>query len=690
MNELFSQGGSGSAGVKTNKQAIARHFGVKQSDVVYFTAGGSLDGYKVIYDKATQRSYSLPVFASGTTMTSLSADGLLVHSAGNINLATLAISREEFVSVPGSFTMGGTLVAGNDALTFTDGKYRWQGTFPKVVPPGSSPTSSGGISPNAWVLVSPTSLIKGNGSSVGVGPQGTLKDTQFFITMEQFDAVGDGVTEDNIAFTNALVALEAGPYKTLVLTKLYKLTQNFEIPAGVTIMGSHSEAGFVIELPTPAGLKAALLVKGGGVTFSNMFIGLKSSGGKIGENVLNVIQFDPTSYAGCVERVRIMGRYDGAAMALSIGVHCFGSGHKVDKCEMHSCALGVVTEDANDCTVSNNYIDCRYAQDGPKPWTPTSLYWDCIIMSGGKNCKFINNTLMNAGQSAIYVGGNGFYSQGVTIVGNYIENAWNRGIDCGVAGALSATNNIVDVVVTDNILVNTRNNNLWFAGITNGVLSNNTTRFDSNYDVIFAGYTETHVSIGLGNGDVDAVLNGCIIEGNTVVDPTGAAGIAITAGENNYIGNNNLLKAGDIFIADTVLAKNLFRQQLVKTTAPSVICGTGSVTLNADASYSRITWDGKIAHVDILIQLSAISTPTGILVIQGLPGFTGKLIAQSNLQVSYWNNTALSTVPLCMASEGTPGQIDVYRQDGGRVVYDVAGLLMANTTLHIQGTITVW
>lgn len=158
MKDLFAQGGSGSVGIKTNKQAVARHFGVKQSEVVYFSAGGSLDGYKVIYDKATQRSYSLPVFASGTTMTSLSADGLLVHSAGNINLATLAISREEFVTVPGSFNMGGTLVAGNDELTFVDGKYRWQGTFPKVVPAGSTPATSGGIGPNAWIKVSSASF----------------------------------------------------------------------------------------------------------------------------------------------------------------------------------------------------------------------------------------------------------------------------------------------------------------------------------------------------------------------------------------------------------------------------------------------------------------------------------------------------------------------------------------------------
>ena len=60
MNEMFSQGGKGSTGILTNKQAVARHFGVKQSEVVYLSVGALLTGYKVIYDKESQRAYSLP------------------------------------------------------------------------------------------------------------------------------------------------------------------------------------------------------------------------------------------------------------------------------------------------------------------------------------------------------------------------------------------------------------------------------------------------------------------------------------------------------------------------------------------------------------------------------------------------------------------------------------------------------
>ena len=159
MNEMFSQGGKGSTGILTNKQAVARHFGVKQSEVVYFSVGALLTGYKVIYDKVSQRAYSLPAdIGSGVTAISLSSAGVLVHSAGNVDLGALAVTREEYVTLPGSFTTGVTVNTKNELVAFTDGKYRWDGALPKEVPAGSTPTSTGGTGLNAWVSVGDASL----------------------------------------------------------------------------------------------------------------------------------------------------------------------------------------------------------------------------------------------------------------------------------------------------------------------------------------------------------------------------------------------------------------------------------------------------------------------------------------------------------------------------------------------------
>lgn len=117
MNEMFSQGGKGSTGILTNKQAIARKFGVKQNEVVYFSVGVDLGGYKVIYDKSTQRAYSLPVLPVGTTAVSLSKQAILVHSAGTVDLGELAAERNEYITLPGSFTSGSTVNTRNELLT---------------------------------------------------------------------------------------------------------------------------------------------------------------------------------------------------------------------------------------------------------------------------------------------------------------------------------------------------------------------------------------------------------------------------------------------------------------------------------------------------------------------------------------------------------------------------------------------
>ncbi|CAB5508839.1 Phage tail fibers [Salmonella phage Se_EM4] len=154
MNEMFSQGGKGSTGILTNKQAVARYFGVKQSEVVYFSVGAVLSGYKVIYDKESQRAYSLPTdIDSGTTAVSLSTAAVLVHSAGSVDLGALAVSREEYVTLPGSFDSGSTLNVKNELLTYTDGKYRWDGVLPKTLAAGSTPATTGGIGLGAWISV---------------------------------------------------------------------------------------------------------------------------------------------------------------------------------------------------------------------------------------------------------------------------------------------------------------------------------------------------------------------------------------------------------------------------------------------------------------------------------------------------------------------------------------------------------
>lgn len=202
MNEMFSQGGKGSTGILTNKQAVARHFGVKQSEIVYFSVGVDLGGYKVIYDKETQRAYSLPTdIVPGTIAISLSNAAVLVHSAGSVDLGELAVTREEYVTLPGSFTSGTTVNTKNELLTYNGGKYRWDGTLPKTVAVGSTPATTGGVGVGAWVIIGDAALRQQIGDPHGAEkyPELQLARWRDEGDVRGWGAIGDGLNDDTDA-----------------------------------------------------------------------------------------------------------------------------------------------------------------------------------------------------------------------------------------------------------------------------------------------------------------------------------------------------------------------------------------------------------------------------------------------------------------------------------------------------------
>lgn len=200
MNEMFSQGGKGSTGILTNKQAIARKFGVKQNEVVYFAVGVDLGEYKVIYDKTTQRAYSLPAdLGSGVTAVSLNTAGVLVHSTGNVDLGALAVSRGEFITVPGSFSLGYEIKVKNECLEYQGGLYRWDGALPKVVDAGSVPD----IGTGKWLSVGDAALRSQISDPDGASSYPELQMARWRDEgdVRGWGAKGDGVTDstENIA-----------------------------------------------------------------------------------------------------------------------------------------------------------------------------------------------------------------------------------------------------------------------------------------------------------------------------------------------------------------------------------------------------------------------------------------------------------------------------------------------------------
>ncbi|WP_419792543.1 hypothetical protein ACN09C_14555 [Serratia fonticola] len=142
--------------------------------------------------------------------------GVKHYTIEGINhLAQEVMSAFGYVPLPGvTFTTGATISQPNEVLfnTADNSYYKWTGSFvdgPKIVPPDSTPESSGGIGPGKWLNVGDTVLRSDLAKPTGAGMVGyraysISERLDAMLTTSSMGAVGDGVTDDTAAVQLAI------------------------------------------------------------------------------------------------------------------------------------------------------------------------------------------------------------------------------------------------------------------------------------------------------------------------------------------------------------------------------------------------------------------------------------------------------------------------------------------------------
>ncbi len=165
-------------------------------------------------------------------------DRVIDSQKANRELIERSWAEAGYNVVAGSFQEGATLNTTTDVIINYGsdfGVYRWGGTLPKVVPANSTVTGTGGVTPTTWINVTNSTIKTLLQSPSGPldflnRPQPSLRD---FISVRDFGAKGDGVTDDTTAIQTALDLST----KVYIPSGTYVHTQ-LSIPSNTVICGA--------------------------------------------------------------------------------------------------------------------------------------------------------------------------------------------------------------------------------------------------------------------------------------------------------------------------------------------------------------------------------------------------------------------------------------------------------------------
>ncbi|MFH3212639.1 glycosyl hydrolase family 28-related protein [Enterobacter hormaechei] len=220
-----------------------------------------------------------------------------------------------------TFTAGASLASRSDFIWDENSKswYYWSGELPKDVPAASTPESTGGIGASAWVSVGDSSIRSAllsenveDGDNLITVKQpyiGAIARTQHqknaeFISVTDFGAVGDGVTDDTSAFQKAINAAYRsggkGAYVYIPPKDNYYKVSNLQITSAITLF---SAGKYGATLKTDVGNTVVVKARFTEIVGINFIGGGKSSrntsGVVINEALIKVSDCSFTFYDAC-------------------------------------------------------------------------------------------------------------------------------------------------------------------------------------------------------------------------------------------------------------------------------------------------------------------------------------------------------------------------------------------------------
>jgi len=348
-----------------------------------------------------------------------------------------------------------------------------------------------------------------------------------FVSVKTYGAKGDGTSED----TNAIQAAISSGNSVYFPAGVYKVSGTLTLSSNHMYVGA-SRGSSIIKFTS----QDQTIIEGG--NSSNVAIKSLSILGNAQTPTSNLgIHFGSGSTRNVIDDVEVEYMFN-------IGIQVAGTQNTISNSFVENCRYGI-SIGGDQHTIKNNYVSNHYSTVGTGAG---SLYWDGIVSEGLTNSLIEGNTAEDNGQSGIYTGGNGSVSYNNRIVNNYVAHNFNRGIDQGVSGDVTASNSLGKLTIVGNTAIDNKEANIWLNQVSGASVSGNYVEYTSAYPTFFGQNANPNrvgvalAEIGGSGSTLDATSNVTLV-GNTVIDYAGASKIcisfAVLNGKNNTVAANS-------------------------------------------------------------------------------------------------------------------------------------------------------